>query len=149
MIHGNRVTGLKTLKYWILLLETAKIYAATDMGVYSADIYNQGLSYFGNWDFVKSSKSFGKYTSAIYSGNKLYANLSDPLAGGDQVYAVDDTSSLFLFTVGVYNNSFDAATSGFTISSVLLIKYYNTNGSLLKHISSFGLGIPNISAGHC
>jgi hypothetical protein len=81
----------------------------------------------------------------IYSGNKLYVNHSNSLAGGDQVYVIDISSSLFSFTSGVYNESFDAATQGFTISSVSSIRYYNSDGSVNKTISSYGWGTPNIS----
>ena len=139
-------TGSANAEVWDITFGNGKIYAATEMGVYSADLTNTGLSYFGNWNLVNIIPNpTGNYTSLIFSGNKLYANLSDPLAGGDHVYVVDDISSLFSFTSGVYNNSFDPATEGFTISSHSLIRYYNQNGSLLNTISSYGWGVPDIS----
>ncbi len=138
--------GSETTEVWDIAFGKSRIYAATDMGVYSADLSNQGLSYFGNWDLVNLFQSpNGKYTSLIYSGDRLYANLSDPLAAGDQVYVVNDISSLFSFTSGVFNKSFDSAPTGFTVSSSASVKYYNINGSLTKTISSYGWTIPNIS----
>jgi hypothetical protein len=138
--------GSETTEVWDIAFGKSRIYAATDMGVYSADLSNQGLSYFGNWDLVNLFQSpNGKYTSLIYSGDRLYANLSDPLAAGDQVYVVNDISSLFSFTSGVFNKSFDSAPTGFTVSSSASVKYYNINGSLTKTISSYGWAIPNIS----
>ena len=123
-----------------------KIYAATEIGVYSADLTNTGLSYFGNWNLVNILPNpIGNYTSVIFSGNKLYANLSDPFSGGDQVFVMDDVSSLFSFTSGVYNKSFDPAPDGFTISSRNSVRYYNQNGSLINTISSYGWGVPNIA----
>ena len=78
----------------LVVTSQGKVYAATDMGVYSADLSNPGLSYFGNWHLVNLLPApGGKYTSLIFSGNKLYANLSDPISGGDKVYVVDNTSS--------------------------------------------------------
>jgi Tfp pilus assembly protein FimT len=61
------------------------------------------------------------------------------------VYVVDDIPSLFSFTSGVYNKSFDSAPTGFTVSSSASVKYYNLNGSLIKTISSYGWAAPNIS----
>ncbi len=136
----------ETLQVWDIAFGNNKIYAATDMGVYSADITNQGLSYFGNWtllDFLESPA--GKYTCLTFSGDKLYANLSDPLAAGDYIFAVGTTSSLFSFTNGVVNKSFDGSTAGFTVSSGSSVKYYNSNGSLVTSISSYGWASPNIS----
>jgi len=87
----------------------------------------------------------GKYTSIIFSENKLYVNLTDPIFGGDRVYVVNDNVALFSFISGVYNRSFDDAPDGFTISSANSVKIFNSNGSLSKTISSYGQGSPNIS----
>src|SRR5512133_628232 len=139
-------TGSESTEVWDIAFGNSKIYAATETGVYSADITNQGLSYFGNWTLLNLLPvPFGKYTSLIFSGNKLYVKLSDAVSGGDHVYVADPGSSVFSFTQGVYNQSFDPSTDGFTISSASSVKYYNTNGSLIKTISSYGFSIPKIS----
>jgi hypothetical protein len=131
---------------WDIAFGNGKIYAATDIGVYSADLSNQGLSYFGNWNLVSLLPNpVAKYTSLVFSGDKLYANLSDPLLAGDQVFVTGDFSSLFSFTSGVFNKSFDNSSAGFTISSGTSVKYYSISGSLIKEISSYGWGVPNIS----
>ena len=138
--------GSDNTEVWDIAFGKGKIYAATDAGVYSADLSNTGLSYFGNWNLITILPNpGGNYTACIFSGNKLYINLSDPISGGDQVYVIDDASTLFSFTAGVYNKSFDSAITGFTISSRSSIKYYNLSGSLINTISSYGWGIPNIS----
>jgi hypothetical protein len=131
---------------WDIAFGNDKIYAATDLGVYSADLSNQGLSYFGNWNlFNLLPNPVAKYTSLIFSGGNLYANLSDPLLAGDQVYVVGDFSSLFSFTNGVFNRSFDYSQAGFTVSSGSSVKYYSTNGALIKTILSYGWAVPNVS----
>ncbi len=136
----------ESTEVWDIAFGKGKIYAATDIGVYSADLSNVGLSYFGNWDLVNFLPNpAGKYTSLIFSGDKLYANLSDPLSAGDYIYVFDNISSLFSFTSGVFNKSFDDAVEGFTVSSNTSAKYYNINGSLTKAIFSYGWAVPNIS----
>jgi Tfp pilus assembly protein FimT len=138
--------GSEDEEVWDIAFGNGKIYAATDLGVYSADLSNQGLSYFGNWDLVNLLPNpVAKYSLLIFSGGKLYANLSDPLLPGDQVYVVGDIGSLFSFTSGVFNKSFDTAQAGFTISSGAFVKYYNSNGSLIKTISTYGWAVPDIS----
>ena len=133
---------------WDVAFGNGKIYAATSSGVYSADLSNQGLAYFGNWDLMTNLPvPYGKYTSLVFSGGKLYANLSVPYSGGDSVYALDEGSSPFLSLKGIFNTSFDPASDGFTITSPGMVKYYNSDGSIKKTITSFGnlTGTPKIS----
>jgi hypothetical protein len=142
----NPDDGSEDSEVWDIAFGNGKIYAATDNGVFSADLSNQGLSYSGNWNLLSILPNpVSKYTLLTYSGNKLYANLSDPVSGGDQVYALSDIGSLFLFTSGAINRSFDSSADGFTISSGSAVKYFNQGGSLIKTISSYGWGVPDIA----
>jgi hypothetical protein len=139
-------TGTESTEVWDIAIGNNKIYAATSMGIYSAALTDPGLSYFGNWKINPLLPNpLGKYTSIIFSENKLYVNLTDPIFGGDRVYAVNDNVSLFSFTNGVYNRSFDEAPDGFTIASANSVEIFSNNGSLSKTISSYGWGSPNIS----
>lgn len=139
-------TSSENTDVWDITWGNSKIYAATGKGIFSADLANPGLAYFGNWSQIENLPNpNGKYTSLIYSGNKLYANLSDPLSGGDSVYVIDVISTVFSFLSGVYNTSFDPAANGFTISSPAFVRYFNIDGSLNKTISYNDWGKPNIS----
>jgi hypothetical protein len=123
-----------------------KVFAATGAGVYSADLSDQGLAYFGNWNIISILPDpLGIYTSLAFSGNVLYVNQSVKLASGDYVYAINNGYSLFSFTPGVFNSSFEPAPGGFTISSAASVKYYNSDGSLLRTISHNLSGTPKIS----
>jgi len=122
-----------------------KIFAATDNGVFTAGLEDQGLSYFGNWSRIEILPvPSGKYSAAIYSGNRLYVNLSDPSSGGDKVYSADFSSSLISFTPGIYNYSFDNSTTGFTVSSGGMLRYFNTAGQLTASVTSYSWGNPMI-----
>jgi hypothetical protein len=123
-----------------------KIYAATGKGVYSADPSNPGLAYSGNWDLINILPDpTGKYTSILFSDNKLYINKSDPDTDGDTIYSFYGISSVFSYTPGIRNRSFDLGKSGFTIASGSIVSYYKNDGSLLKKIDSYEWGTPNIS----
>jgi hypothetical protein len=124
------------------------IYAATNLGVWYADFTNQGLAYYGNWDQISSLPDpDSKCTLAVFSGKTLYLNVTSPSSTGDMIYALDDNTKLFSFIPGVFNNSFDPAPQGFTVSSAGSLMYFGSDGSLKKTISSYGWGIPNISQG--
>ena len=139
------VAGQDNSEIWDIAFGNDKVYAATSAGIYSAYLSNPGLSYFGNWDRLNSLPvPDGKYTSVVFSGNKLYINLSDPSAGGDSIYIFDGNGTLFSFIPGIFNNSLDPSANGFTISSSALIRYY-ANGLLQKSIVSYGWGSPDIS----
>jgi len=138
--------GNENAEIWDIAFGNGKIFAATNIGVFSADLSNQGLSYFGNWSLLNILPSpDAKYTSIIFSNNILYANRSIPLSDGDSVYAIDDISNLFSYIPGVFNNTFDMTENGFTISSLKEVRYYNSDGSFNTSISSYGWGTPNIS----
>ena len=138
--------GSGDAEVWDITFGNGKIFAATGVGVYSADLSNPGLSYFGNWNQINILPNPDeKYTSLVFSGNKLYVNQPDPSSGGDSVYVIDVISTLFSYLPGVYNTSFDPAANGFTISSPASVRYFNNDGSLYKTISSYSWGTPNIS----
>ncbi len=139
--------GFQDNETWDIAFNNNKIYAATGMGLYSADLSNSGLSFYANWTLVTDLLlSGGKYNSVIFSGNNLYANKSQP-ASGDSIFVINTTTSLFSYQPGVNNISFDADTDddGFTVTSHGSVRYFNRNGDLLKTISDYGWGLPNFS----
>ncbi len=124
-----------------------RIFAATDRGLWQADLKNPGLAYFGNWDQITGLPfPDSRCTHAIFSGETLFCNISQGTAG-DKIFAINGGVRLFSFSPGVINSSFDIAAEGFTVSSSASLKYFMSDGSLLKIISSYGWGIPNISQG--
>lgn len=139
-------SGSGSSEVWDLAFGNERIYAATGAGVYSADPDNTGLAFFGNWTLLPGMpEPFGKYTAVVYSGNKLYANLSVNNAGGDYVYEYDGTGKLFSYIPGVYNRSFESASGGFIITSSPSVRHYDTNGTLVKTISSTDWPNPDFS----
>jgi hypothetical protein len=123
-----------------------KVFAATNIGVFSADITNSGLAYFGNWSPVKSLPSpGGNYNLALFSGNNLYVNRTGQYFNGDTIYAIHGTSVIFSYSPGVFNSSFDSYDTGFIVSSGSSAKIYNTDGSLSRTISTYGWGSPDIA----
>ncbi len=138
--------GTETAEVFDIAFGDGKVYAATGSGLFTAVLNNPGLSFFGNWSLLNSlPKPGGKYNCVLYSDNKLYVNRSEQNFKGDSVYVVSTVCSLFSFTPGVSNTSFDYASSGFTISSKSSARYYGSDGMLVKNITSFGTSIPNIS----
>jgi hypothetical protein len=129
---------------WDVAFGDGKVYAATGIGIFSADITNPGLAYYGNWSRVNSLPSPGaKYTLALYSGNRLYINRSGQYFPGDSIYVITTDCSLFSYANGVFNNSLDQTTGGFTVSSNGLIRYYLNDGNIQRTITSYGWGIPS------
>jgi hypothetical protein len=139
-------TGTGTAAVFDITFGDGKIFAATSQGIYYADPGKTGLSYFGNWDIITSLPDHdGKYNAVIYSGNKLFVNRNDTKFPGDSIYVIDNQCSLFNYIPGTYNRSFDRSDEGFTISSQGRIRIYDNNGLMIKDISSFGWGTPDIS----
>jgi len=123
-----------------------KVYAATDMGVWYGDLSNQGLAYFGNWEQVTELPDpDSKCTLVLFTGNVLYVNISQTPSEGDSIFKIDGEASLFSFTPGVFNRSFDNSPDGFTVSSSGFSRFYSSDGSLKYSIASYGWGTPDIS----
>jgi hypothetical protein len=139
-------TGGETAEVYDISIGINRIYAATNTGIYYADPSNPGLSYYGNWNLVTSLPgSSAAYNAVVVSGTKVYVNRSEQYAAGDSIYQIDGGASLFSYQAGTFNRSFDSYPGGFSISSKEAVRIFSEAGTLLKTISSYGTGSPNIS----
>ena len=139
-------SGSGTTEVWDIAFGDGKVYVATGAGVYSADPTNTGLAYFGNWTLLNNMpEPNGKYTSIVWSGNKLYVNLSVKNSGSDYVYVYDGISTLFSFIPGSFNRSFESAKNGFIITASSSVRHYGTDGSLIRSVSSSQWPNPDFS----
>ncbi len=137
-------SGSETTEIWDLTFGNGKIFAATAAGIYSADQTNTGLAYYGNWTLLSDlPQPLGKYTSVVFSGNKLYANLSVKNAAGDYIYSYDVTPVLFSYLPGIYNRSFESSPDGFIITSPSSVKQFNSSGALVRSVDSGQLPNPD------
>ncbi|MFZ2338478.1 MAG: T9SS type A sorting domain-containing protein [Bacteroidales bacterium] len=118
------------------------VYAATANGLWQADLQNQGLSYPGNWERVQGMPE-ARCNHVIFAGETLYCNMPGE-SGDDIVYAISKGVSVFSQSPGTINRSFDPAPDGFSISSSGSLRYYSSQGTLKKEISSYGWGQPDI-----
>jgi hypothetical protein len=142
----NPGTGSEDAEVWDIGFGNGKIYAATGAGVFSGDLSNRGLSYYGNWSRIDELPApGGNYTSLIFSGNKLFVNQSVKNSTTDRVYAIDGGVTLITDASMAINSSFDPAPDGFTITSSGSVKYFESNGALIKTIIPSGLGTPAMS----
>lgn len=124
-----------------------KIYAATSAGVYWADPAASGLSYYGNWSQITSLRgSSGSFNAVVTSGTKVYVNRSDQNSSGDSVFVIDNNNaSLFSYTAGLYNRSFDSYPGGFTISSQKMIRIFSDAGLLSQTLTAEKAGASDIN----
>ena len=138
--------NFRTAEVWDLTFGNGKIYAATDMGLFFAGITDEGLSYSGNWSPEnKLPNPLGNYNALIFSGNRLYANRSGENFDGDSLYVIGTTCSLFSYESGLFNQSIEPGPDGFTVASGFSARYYSSDGILIKNITSYSQGTPDIS----
>ena len=135
-----------TAEVWDIAFGNDTVYAVTGRGVFYADMTNNGLAYYGNWSRISSLPSpYGKYTLGMFTGDRLYVNRTGDNFKCDTIYSIRTGYSVFSAIQSVFNKSFDKGDNGFTVSSPHMIRYYGSDGSLQKTISSYGLGSTNIS----
>ena len=124
------------------------IYAATNIGVYFADLSTIGLSYFGNWKLINLLPSpSGSYNAISAAGSNIFVNRYHLNAEGDSVFMINTTATLFSFQQGVYNLSFEKYQGGIIFNSKNLIRIFNNNGTLVSTISMYNPGkiTPDVS----
>lgn len=131
---------------WDVAFGNGKVFAATGAGVYSADLSNPGLAYFGNWTLISTlPEPEGKYTAAVFSGEKLYVNLTGKFFPGDYIYSIGSAAELFSHMPGTFNASFDKAADGFTVASGKSVRYFNETGVEQAAVTSYSWGAPQVS----
>jgi len=138
--------GTSNPEIWDVAFGNGKVYAVTGAGVYSADISNLGLAYFGNWSLMNSLPApEGKYTAALFSGNRLYVNHTGKNFAGDFIYVIGTATELFSYTPGTFNSSFDKSADGFLVASGKSVRSFDETGTLRETISSYPWGPMNAS----
>ena len=135
--------GIQENETWDIAFLNNKIYAATEAGIFTADISDQGLSYYGNWSPEVSLT--GRFTSVISAGARIYANKSE--SSGDLIFVMEPGITPFTYPQGLMNLSLDQDIDGggFTVASPGAVRHYNNNGVLLETITGYGSGTPGIS----
>lgn len=67
------------------------LYAATDNGIYKADISSTNLIDYNNWSKIENiPQSNGKFTSICWFSGKLYASYSPEIGSVDSIYYYDE-----------------------------------------------------------
>jgi hypothetical protein len=140
--------GNEDAEVWDLSFGNGLVYAATGIGLFFADPADPGLAYYGNWELLNSLPDpEAKYTLSMFSGNKLYVNCTGLYYPGDSVYVIDSGCSLFQYSSGVFNSSFDVSGNGFVITSNGFATVYSSSGLWQKTISNYGWGNQGIKEG--
>jgi len=134
-----------TAEVWDISFGNGNVYAATDMGLFYANMSVEGLSYSGNWSLEnRLPYPRGNYNAVLFTDNRLYVNRSGENFDGDSLYIIETTCSLFSYIPGIFNKSFDPSPRGFTVATGGSAKYYSPEGMLLKTISSYSQTSPDI-----
>jgi hypothetical protein len=137
-------SGIGTTEVNDIAFGEGKVFAATSGGIYSADMSNPGLAYFGNWTLERSLPSpEGNYSHVVWAGNRVYACRRGESFPGDSVYVIDNGSSLFRYNPGVFYRSFEPTANGFIISSGYAVIYFDSSGTMTGSVDNYGWGTPD------
>jgi hypothetical protein len=136
----------ETAEVYDVSVTADKIYAATSSGIYHAGLPGSGLSYYGNWNKITSLRgSSASYNAVLATGTRVYVNRPQQSPAGDSVFVIDNGASLFSYQPGTVNMSFDPCNGGFSITSKKSVSIYNSSGTLIKALSSFGSQVPDLA----
>ena len=99
---GNNSSDVKINEIVVL---NDLIYAATERGIYSADINNANLIDFNNWNLISSVNN--NYTNIIIFNNKIYTTLNKKLfevTETNEIVLIEDYSSSIISLKGSSTN---------------------------------------------
>ena len=123
---GNNSTDVKINEIVVL---NDLIYAATERGIYSADINNANLIDFNNWNLISSVNN--NYTNIIIFNSKIYTTLNKKL------FEVTETNEIVL--IEDYSSSIISLKGSSTNLTVVLnssVNVYSTNFDLVLQNNS-------------
>lgn len=119
-----------------------KVFAATDNGVYYADLEQDGLAYFGNWQVITTlPQPYSRYNAIGFFNSVVYVNNSS--GEGDNVYSIsmdDYSSDLFYHESGLTVTSLEVSSDGMTLSALSKVFFYPVQGGEAEVISSYPEG---------
>lgn len=137
-------TGSGTTEVNDIAFGGGKIFAATTSGIFSADISDPGLAYFGNWTLERSLPSpEANYSHVVWAANRVYACRSGESFPGDSIYVISTGSSLFMYNPGVFYRSFEPYGTGFIVASGYAVYYFDSTGNMTGSTDNYGWGTPD------
>jgi hypothetical protein len=115
-------------------------FAATESGIYYADINDPNLAYYGNWTKMNNAPFPNAYSNLVYSFNgKLLVNYTDPEDSEDDLFVLEDGLWRELEQEAT-NRTTNLRTSG----DHLIISYYyfvmDYNPDLTHHLKIYTYG---------
>ena len=122
-------------------------FAATESGIYYADINDPNLAYYGNWKKLPGIPvPNGFYNLILYHGGRLYTNLTDPNVGEDALYVLDNGTWKELESVNT-GRTYRMRSCGdlLVVSYGYFVHTYNPDLSLNLVIYTYGVTSPEPS----
>ncbi len=108
-----------------------KIFAATEKGVYTADITNPNLIDFNSWSIIPGIPA-GRYNAIVTAGNKVYAN--EKFEGTDDQLFFYENGSWFVFPSFTSSDILALASvdNSLLITSLYKVSLVNPQGGIMK-----------------
>lgn len=104
------------------------IYAASDEGIYVADINSPNLAYFGNWQKTSNIPNpDANYTNIEFFNNAIFALQKNPGYNDDTLYYYKDNSwNLFSYYSDIELTSLNASNDQLIVCGFSFIQYFDT-----------------------
>jgi hypothetical protein len=116
------------------------ILAATNSGIYEAELNNPGLAYFGNWNRQNNIPSpSAPYNCIAVIGNSIFANRTTPTPSTDTVFVWNGSWEYLYQTASNPNLSFETTVNNeLVVSSSLSVRVLNLAGALMRETTNYG-----------
>lgn len=115
------------------------LYAATEKGIYKADINNSNLINFANWSKITNIPHYyRKFNSITYFNNKIYYNLHDDISENDTIFVYDDSlSTYFSKNYSGTNHALTSCYDNLIVVNEVMIDIFDLNENIVQNISDY------------
>lgn len=122
--------------------ENNNIYAATETGIYKADLNNNNLENFVYWEQVKNIPNSDKMFNSIVNFNgRIFANYFNEDSGPDVVYFNDNNYWYSFQTFTLNNRSLICSNDNLIVVSTYRVNIFDVDLNMVKLIENYGEGI--------
>lgn len=134
------------LKVNAMAFDGQYLYAATESGIYKADINSSNLQYYGNWELQTAMENaMGSFSHIVYFDGAIVACADGGESGNDALYAWNGQGwSTYLGNITTVTD-LQVSESALVISSDNKIAVYRSGPSLETSISSYEFSGQNVS----
>ncbi|MFC2118769.1 hypothetical protein ACFLSY_09030, partial [Bacteroidota bacterium] len=120
------------------------IYAATETGIYMADINNNNLENYNYWvRDTRIANADKKFNSICYFNGRVFVNSHNEIDNTDQVYYKENSNWNSFYTYSAFNRALSCSYEKLIVNGYYRVNVFDKNLNLIKTIDNYEFDTPS------